>query len=240
MSRPRLLEVCVDDAPGLAAALAGGADRIELCSALGIGGLTPSPGLMALAANAPVPVYAMVRPRAGAFTYGERDIQQMERDIAAIRDYGLQGIVLGISQEDGRLDQVLLRRLLRGAGLPATLHRAVDLTPDLSEAVRMAVDLGFERILSSGGEKTALAGLDGLERMINAAAAQIAILPGSGITVETVGPLLERLDVGEIHASCSGPDAPAPDKAVALGFTPASPRRTDEGLVRALKARINR
>ena len=239
MSPPRLLEVCVDDARGLEAAIAGGADRIELCSALGIGGLTPSPGLMALAAQSPVPVYAMVRPRAGGFVYDDSDIRQMERDIDAIVQHGLQGIVIGVSREDGTLDAPVLARLIERAKLPATLHRAIDLTPDLLEAVQAAIDLGFERILTSGGEKTALEGVDMLERMIEAADGRIGILPGSGITVSTVGPLLERLHLREIHASCSSPFAETTAKAVALGFTPAVSKRTDEALVRALKARIN-
>ena len=99
-----LLEVCVEDAIGLQAAINGGAGRIELCSALGLGGLTPSPGLMAEAARSPIPVMAMIRPRAGGFVWSTEDLRQMKADIAAARTAGLAGVVLGASRPDGRLD----------------------------------------------------------------------------------------------------------------------------------------
>ncbi len=238
--RRRLLEVCVDDASGLEAAIAGGADRIELCSALSVGGLTPSPGLMALAAEAPVPVYAMIRPRAGSFLYGEADLRQMENDIRTVAGFGLEGIVIGANHADGRLDEGALARLLAAAeGLPATLHRAIDLVPEIDEAVDLAVSLGFERILTSGGEKTALAGLERIARMAARAAGRIEIMPGSGITLETVDPILARLPDADIHASCSSPGAAEPENVLSLGFASGPLKRTDAAKVRALKARIS-
>lgn len=237
--RRRLLEVCVDDAAGLQAAIEGGADRIELCSALSVGGLTPSPGLMALAAEAPVPVHAMIRPRAGAFLYDEADLRQMENDIRTVAGFGLEGIVIGANHADGRLDEGALARLLSAAeGLPATLHRAIDLVPDVNAAVDLAVSLGFERILTSGGEKTALAGLERIAGMLARAAGRIEIMPGSGITVDTVGPILARLADVDIHASCSSPGAEEPENVLSLGFATGPQKRTDALKVRALKARM--
>lgn len=235
----RRLEVCVDDARGLDAAIAGGADRIELCGALSLGGLTPSPGLMRLAADAPVPVYAMIRPRAGGFVYDEADLRQMESDIRAAREAGLAGIVIGATFPDGRLDWQALRRLISVGPLPATLHRAIDLSPDLDEAVETAIALGFERVLSSGGEKIATDGLDALTRMAARAGERIVIMPGSGITAETVDVLLGRYPFRDIHASCSSPDLAAGEKERALGFAVSNPRRTDAEKVRALKARLS-
>lgn len=235
----RKLEVCVDDAPGLLAAVEGGADRIELCSALSVGGLTPSPGLMALAAEAPVPVYAMIRPRVGSFVFGEDDLLQMENDIRTVAGFGLEGIVIGASLADGTLDRAALERLLSASdGLPATLHRAIDLVPDIDEAVDLAISLGFERILTSGGEKSALAGLDRIAGMVVRAESRIAIMPGSGITVETVGPILSRLPDVDIHASCSSPGAAEPDNVLSLGFATGPQKRTDAAKIRALKERI--
>lgn len=231
-----ILEVCVDDARGLDAAIAGGADRIELCSALSVGGLTPSPGLMRLAAQALVPVYAMIRPRAGGFIYGEADIRQMEADIAAVREAGLAGIVIGASRADGTLDAETLRRLLAVARMPATLHRAIDLVPDLPEAVETAISLGFERILTSGGKRTALEGLDGLQAMISRAAGRIIIMPGSGISTDNVGAILGAIDTREVHASCSSEDLASGAREKELGFASASMRCTDTEKVRALKA----
>lgn len=234
----RLLEVCVDNACGLDAAIAGGADRVELCSALCVGGLTPSPGLITLAAQAPIPVYAMIRPRAGGFVYGEPDLRQMEADIRAVEEAGLAGIVIGASRPDGRLDEVALARLLSVSRLPATLHRAIDLVPDLEEAVETAVALGFERILSAGGEKTAIGGLEALTRMVRVAEERIVIMPGSGINAETVEVILDRHPFGDIHASCASQDAAPGQRELALGFAVSAPRRTDPEKVRALKARL--
>src|SRR5690606_30778488 len=105
------LEICIDSPSGHAAAIAGGADRIELCSALALGGLTPSPGLMARAAKAPIPVHALIRPRAGDFSFTEDEIATMEADIDAARAAGLRGVVLGATHADGTLDAETLRRL---------------------------------------------------------------------------------------------------------------------------------
>jgi copper homeostasis protein len=147
-----LLEICVADAASLEAAIEGGADRIELCSALELGGLTPSPGLMRLAAQAPIPVYAMIRPRAGDFVFSAREGEIMLADIEAVGGAGLAGVVLGASLPDGRLDEALLSRLHGHArGLGTTLHRAFDLVPDRPAALEAAIALGFERILTSGG-----------------------------------------------------------------------------------------
>ncbi|MFB2552722.1 copper homeostasis protein CutC [Ensifer soli] len=233
-----LLEVCVDDAEGLAAAVAGGADRIELCSALALGGLTPSRGLMARAAAAPVPAYAMIRPRGGGFVYGDADLAVMSDDIAAARDVGLAGVVLGASRPDGRLDTAVLARLSQEAGpLGRTLHRAVDLSPDLSEAVDSAVALGFERILTSGGQRTAVEGIDALEAMVARAAGRISIMPGAGIRVDTLARLLPRLAVTEIHASCALPVGGDP-RLAAFGFEMAGARRTGRAAVGALKGAL--
>ncbi|MFN5999549.1 MAG: copper homeostasis protein CutC, partial [Paracoccaceae bacterium] len=106
------LEVCVDSAEGLAEAVAGGADRIELCAGLALGGLTPSAGLIALAAGCGVPVVAMIRPRAGDFVWSETEVAMMEAEIAAARAAGLAGVVLGASLPDGRLDVPVLQRLV--------------------------------------------------------------------------------------------------------------------------------
>ncbi|MCV9962050.1 copper homeostasis protein CutC [Pararhizobium sp. BT-229] len=234
-----LLEVCVEDAAGLMAAVEGGADRIELCSALAVGGLTPPPGLMTLAGKLSIPVYAMIRPRPGDFVFDADDIDVMLGDIDAARSAGLAGVVLGASRSDGRLDVAMLRILAdHAAGLGLTLHRAFDLVPDFAEAVEIAVDLGFERILTSGGAKKASDGLDALASIVAAADGRISIMPGSGVTLETIDGLLSRLSVSEVHSSCSI-DKPAHDaRLVSLGFVAASAKRTDKESVRALQARL--
>jgi len=232
-----LLEICVEDSAGLAAAIDGGADRIELCSALSIGGLTPSAGLMLEAGRKPLPSFAMIRPRAGNFVWSDDDIAVMRDDIDMARRAGLAGVVLGASLPDGRLDRECLAMLVRHAGgLGLTLHRAFDLVPDWQEAIDAAVDLGFERILTSGGATSAIDGADEMERLISIAAGRISIMPGSGINPKTVSALIPRLPVGEIHASCATAVAQDNERLVALGFSPPSPRRTDRATIAALKA----
>ncbi|MDK1377495.1 MULTISPECIES: copper homeostasis protein CutC [unclassified Sinorhizobium] len=234
-----LLEVCVDNPDGLMAAIDGGADRIELCSALALGGLTPSPGLMALAGPPPVPVYAMIRPRAGDFVYGPTDLDAMRRDIDAARGAGLAGVVLGASLADGRLDAQMLRKLTgHAAGLGQTLHRAFDLVPDFAEAIEIAVDLGFERILTSGGAKTAPEAVDTLTHLTQLAAGRISVMPGSGISIDTIDALLPRLAVTEIHSSCSVREPAQDPRLVEMGFVAGDRRRTDAATVRAMKARL--
>jgi copper homeostasis protein len=231
-----LLEVCVDNAESLMAAAEGGADRIELCSALEVGGLTPSAGLMRLAATVPIPVYAMVRPRAGDFVFGEADMEIMLADIEAIRAAGLAGVVLGASRPNGELDAALLGRLREQAGgLGSTLHRAFDLVPDIAEAVEAAVMLGFERILTSGGAATALTGIAGLQVAFAAAGDRIGIMPGSGLTPDTVRTVIEAVPVREVHSSCSIAQATQGEGAIRLGFATPARRITSADVVAAFR-----
>ena len=241
MREPITLEVCVDNVHGLAAALAGGADRIELCSALDIGGLTPSAGLLRAASSSPVPVVAMIRPRGGDFCFDDAETRQMLDEIDAVAAAGLQGVVLGASLPDGQLDRPTLERLVRraaGHGLRCTLHRAIDLCPDLARATSLAIEMGFERILTSGGARSAPDGLATLERCFDAAAGRIAIMPGAGIGAGNVGLLRSKLPLTDVHASCSEP-VPAPtSKVAAFGFDSGSRRQTSRAKVAALKAKL--
>lgn len=233
-----LLEVCVDDLAGLEAAIAGGADRIELCSALALGGLTPSFGLMEVAATFDIPCNAMIRPRAGDFVYSEEEIDVMLADIEAARTAGLAGVVIGASLPDGRLDRFVLETLSRAAqGLDLTLHRAFDLVPAIEEAIEIAVRLGFSRILTSGRAATASDGLDDLRKAVETAGGRIAIMPGSGISAGNAARILD-LGVTEIHASCSVPAEPGGGKVEAFGFAGPSARRTDSARVAALRAAL--
>lgn len=233
----RLLEICVDDAAGLAAAIAGGADRIELCSALSVGGLTPSAGFMRLAATAPIPVHALIRPRPGDFRHGPEEVDIMRRDIAMARDAGLAGVVIGASDEDGRLDEQALRALVAEAdGMAMTLHRAFDLAPDLFEALETAIGLGIRRILTSGGRPTGLEGLENLAALAAKAGDRLSIMPGGGVRAECADRFLAIEGIFELHASCSKlPDSP--DQRLAeFGFIRPDSRETDMEAVRALKA----
>lgn len=235
-----LLEVCVDSPQGLAAAIAGGADRIELCSALNVGGLTPSPGLLALAARAPVPVYAMIRPRAGDFVFGTDDEAAMLADIDAVRIAGLAGVVVGASRRDNTLDLSLLTRLTnRAAGLGITLHRAFDLVPDVFEALEQAADLGVERVLTSGLEISAPDGVDLLARLVERARGRLSIMPGSGVNLANVERIVRETGAREIHSSCRRPLESTDHRAVAYGFQPLVSNVTDSGIVRSMRTLLD-
>jgi copper homeostasis protein len=235
-----LLEVCVDSPDGLRAAVEGGADRVELCCALALGGLTPTIAIMQAAARAGIPAVAMIRPRPGDFVWSKADIDHMQAEIEAAQAQGVAGIVIGANRTDGALDDRVLRKLLCGLqpGVQKVLHRAIDLTPDPVAAVEIAISLGFDRILSSGGAARAADGIDVLCAMQDRGGARITIMPGSGVTAGNVGALLERLPVTEIHASCAG-DLPQDERAVLLGFTGPVRRETDARHVRDLRQALD-
>ena len=240
MSQDVLLEVCVDDAAGLDAAVEGGADRIELCSSLDLGGLTPSAGLMAEASRSGLPVIALIRPRAGGFVYTAAEERVMLRDIELAAELGLAGVAIGALQHDGRLDVSMLERLAAHAGrLQLTLHRAFDLVPDQAEALEQAITLGFHRVLTSGGAVHASAGAAQLAALVAQSRGRIRILAGSGITPDKVKALLAATRVHEVHASCRVPGAEPAPELLAFGFAAASPgRHTSAAVVRDLKQRL--
>ena len=143
------LEVCVDTPEDLNRAISARVDRIELCSALDLGGLTPTPGLIELAKDSPVPIFAMIRPRAGGFVYSEIELQTMEIEIATIREAGLAGVVFGALNPEAGLDDAALKRLIgNSVGLGMTFHRAIDETRSPSKEVQKVKSFGFERILT--------------------------------------------------------------------------------------------
>jgi copper homeostasis protein len=234
-----LLEVCVADPASLAAAVAGGAERIELCSSLELGGLTPAPGLIRMAAATGIPVYALVRSRSGDFVYDEADVEAMIGDIAAIRAAGLAGVVLGASLPNGALDGEVLRRLREAAeGLGTTLHRAFDLVPAIEPAVEVAVELRFERILTSGRAADALSGVADIVAAHRAAVGRISIMAGAGLRPDNVGELLASVPLNEVHSSCSIAVAAQGVRAVDLGFAAPTRKQTDAEEIRRMKAAI--
>lgn len=201
-----LLEICVDTYEGACAAVEGGADRIELCASLSEGGLTPSAGLMQLAAELPLPSYAMIRPRSGLFHVAERDADIMLADIATARDAGLAGVVLGAQTADGSLDAPLLRRLVMAAGtLGKTLHRVIDVVPDPLRALEQAIELGFERVLTSGAKPLAPDGVPLIRAMVTQAKGRLSIMPGCGVTPENVREIADATGATEVHAACRVP-----------------------------------
>lgn len=241
-ARP-VLEVCVDTVVGLDAAIDGGADRIELCSALGLEGLTPSASLMAVAASKRVPCFALIRPRAGDFCYDRREVDLMLRDIDAVRAAPLAGVVIGASLGDGSFDVVTLRRLLEhSSGLPVVLHRAFDLVPDFPAALETAIELGFKRVLTSGGARDAPSGRDRIRELVAQAGDRIEVMPGGGLSVGNVVQFVRDTGVRMIHSSGSSPALVSAGagavRAAALGFISADYRVTDSRVVAEIVAAL--
>lgn len=163
----RILEVCVDSYASAVAAIAGGADRLELCSALSVGGLTPSAALLRqIRRVSHIPIRCLMRPRGGDFFYTPEEIQQMAMEMAALRDAGADGFVIGCLTADGELDGNAMESLLKEAsGLGLTLHRCIDVSRDLEETYRQAALLGFDTVLTSGGAGKCLDGMETIGRL---------------------------------------------------------------------------
>jgi len=198
------LEVCIDNLAGLDACIKGNADRIELCSSLIHGGLTPETDLMRHASNAAIPVRMMVRPKSGSFHYSSQDLRQMKDDIDMARAFGFEGVVFGATLVNGSIDKNFLEKLITHAiGLKKTLHRAIDTLSDPVGAVNIAINLGFDCILSSGGFDKANEGLLVLKEMHSIALGKIEIMPGSGVNPENAQKIAKSSNYNWIHSSCS-------------------------------------
>jgi copper homeostasis protein len=178
-------EVCIDSVEGAIAASKYGAKRVELCAALSEGGLTPSIAMVNdCVKNCKADVFVMVRPSAGGFNYTDNEIMLMERDIQAIHSTGAKGVVFGILNEKFGVDiprNLYLMETVLKLDLRATFHRAIDLCSDMIGASNDIINLGFERILSSGGYAKAEDGINRLHEMKNAVNGKIEIMAGSGV-----------------------------------------------------------
>jgi len=201
-----LLEICCGSIDDAIEAEKGGAERVELCSALFLGGLTPSLGTIQEAKRRlKIPIMVMVRPRGGGFAYSEAEFASMERDAEAAVGNGADGVVFGILQSDGTIDIPRCRRLRRliGEG-QAVFHRAFDVTPDPVEALEQLVDLGITRVLTSGQKDSVPEGVELIKKLIERAGSRIEILPGGGIQAWNMKEMIERIGCAQVHLTAWG------------------------------------
>jgi copper homeostasis protein len=194
-------EVCVESAEGAIAAEAGGAHRVELCSDLLEGGLTPSHGTLAVTrARLRIGIMAMVRPRGGDFCYSDTEFAVMREDLLAAKQLGANGVVFGILNADGTVDRERTAELVALARpLPVTFHRAFDVSRDPFEALDTLITLGVDRLLTSGQEPSVLEGLDLICELVKRAAGRIVVMPGGGITERTIGRIAATSGATELH-----------------------------------------
>ena len=196
------VEICVDSLESAIAAERGGAQRVELCSDLLEGGITPSAGLIATARKKiSIGLQVMIRPRGGDFLYSDDEFDVMRRDVLMAKQLGADGVVLGILDADANVDIRRTRQLVDLAKpLTTTYHRAFDMSADLNRSLEYAVEAGADRILTSGGAETAVGGAATLRRLVERAKNRVIIMAGGGIDDQNVQAVLEQTGVREIHA----------------------------------------
>jgi len=210
VKRRVLLEVCVDSADGCAAALAGGADRVELCANLVEGGTTPSLGALIASASTRIPIMAMIRPRGGDFAYSKLELEAMQFDVAIAKQSGARGVVLGALRTDGTVDAETTRALADFARpMEVTFHRAFDMTRDLDEALDVLVEIGIDRVLTSGGEANVIDGLERIAALVRRAGDRIVVMPGGGVREDNIRRVIDATGAREIHFSARSQRASA-------------------------------
>ncbi|MEI8045979.1 MAG: copper homeostasis protein CutC [Bacteroidota bacterium] len=198
-----LIEIAVFNLESAIAAFNAGAHRIELCSAPAEGGLTPSAATMRLARKyVKIPIHVMIRPREGDFCYSEKEFETMLLDIAAAKSVGMEGVVAGILNPDGSVDEKRTAMLVDAAApMNVTFHRAFDMTNDQDGALEAIIYAGCARILTSGGQHTAPLGIEKLAELVRKAGDRISIMPGSGVNPSNIKNIAERTSAKEIHLS---------------------------------------
>jgi copper homeostasis protein len=205
MSRKCLLEISVETLEGAMAAERGGADRIELCGDLSLGGVTPGADLVrTVHEQVRIPIFVMIRPRAGDFVYSTAEFAEMKRSIVGAKESGMDGVVLGVLTKDHRVDVERTRELAELANLlPVTYHRAFDESVDSHQALEDVIQSGAKRVLTSGGAQSALEGAVVLADLIEAAGERIVILPGAGISAPNIEQVARLTRAREFHSGLS-------------------------------------
>jgi copper homeostasis protein len=196
-----LIEVCVEGIDGLLAAQEAGADRVELCASLVEGGITPSLGTVREALRlARIPFHVIVRPRGGDFLYSESEFASMVADVAALRELGVAGVVVGCLTADGEIDEPRMGALVEAAGpLNVTCHRAFDMTSDPKAALEALIRAGVGRVLTSGQRDTAVEGIDLLGALVKQAAGRIIILGCGALGPNDIGAVRAGTGLTELH-----------------------------------------
>ena len=201
MSDRPIIEICLESVESVIAAEKGGADRVELCSDLFEGGLTPTIGTVKTALRkSNIKINAMIRPRGGDFCYSDEEFEVMKEDIKAFKETGINGIVFGILTPEGDVDVKRSKEIIELARpLAVTFHRAFDMTRDPYKSLEELIKLGFDRVLTSGQEATVPEGADLLEELVQIAGDRIIVMPGCGITERNFPKLRDKIKAKEYH-----------------------------------------
>ncbi len=201
-----LLEIAANSIASCRAAVAGGADRIELFENLPEGGCTPSYGMLQVVKNTiDIPVYVMIRPRGGDFLYAADELAIMQQDAALCSELGFPGIVFGILDEKGDIDTIKCKEIMQASGdMCFTFHRAFDRCRDMHAGIRQLIALGAERVLTSGGEPDVMKGKEVIKELQKEYGRDIIIMPGCGVTSDNARMITDYCGTKEIHATAKG------------------------------------
>lgn len=201
------LEICCDNFTSAEAAALAGADRIELCSAIGEGGLTPSIGMIEqVLKNLDVNVHVLIRPRAGDFLYSEAEIEVIKSDIKACKELGVDGVVIGFLNSDGSIDKELTSEMVRlSRPMKVCFHRAFDMCKDPLEALEELKELDVDYLLTSGQAPKAIQGADLIGQLVERADNKIKIMPGSGVRTHLLEELCQKTKAHAYHMSARIP-----------------------------------
>ena len=205
MKQKYALEVSVETLEAALAAERGGANRIELCGNLSVGGVTPDAALLrAVRAQIRIPIFSMVRPRAGDFVYSSTEFSDMRNSITDAKESRMDGIIVGVLTKDHRVNVERTRELVELARpLPVTYHRAFDEAADLRQALEDVIQSGAKKILTSGGAQSALEGAAMLAELIETAGERIVIVPGAGISATNIEQVAQQTGAREFHSGLS-------------------------------------
>lgn len=239
MSSVLLTEVCVESVAGAQAAARGGGDRIELCAALEIGGITPSAGMLEAVADL-IPTHVLIRCRGGDFRYDSSEVRVMAKDVELAIDRGAESVVVGALTDEGTVDLAAMARLLGAAGdVPVTFHRAFDSVRDPLAALDELLELGVHRLLTSGCAPTANEGAELIAELVRRSGSDLTILPGGGVTPDNAAALVTATGAHELHFSARTA-MPTAAPAVPVGPMDGGQRyRTDAGVVAAIVAAVS-
>lgn len=236
----KVLEVCVDNLESARAALMGGAGRLELCSSLIEGGLTPTPGLLIQVQNFTankIPIYCLLRCRSGNFIYNSQEIEIMVEDAKILRKNGATGFVFGALLENGAVDMKACREIVKACyPCPITFHRAFDFCDRPTIEIEVIIDLGFERVLTSGKQANAQMGVKLINKLMEQVGNRIKIMPGGGVTKDNYKYILDNTEAKELHGSFKKPilesnDDENNDDQISLGLREGPLIITDQELV---------
>ena len=198
-----VLEVCIDSVEAARAAEAGGAQRVELCSDLIEGGITPSAGLIdAVRSALKIPVFVMMRPRGGDFCYSADEFDVMRKDVAIAQSYGADGVVLGLLLPDGTIDVERTRELVDSSRpMQVTFHRAIDVSSSVEESLEQVIETGADRVLTSGGKQTAIDGATVIAQLIANSRQRISVMVCGGVRKANLREIAHATGASEFHAS---------------------------------------